>query len=84
VTPVLLDHTALSPRSSSALNFTNTFNVNVKAQLAANYPNLKVVPAIQYGALTAQNPQGSALGELVQLIAKTVEGQETGYCAPAR
>lgn len=72
---------ALSPRSSSALNFTNTFNVNVKAQLAANYPNLKVVPAIQYGALTAQNPQGSALGELVQLIAKTVEGQETGYCA---
>jgi len=72
---------ALSPHSSAALNFTNTYNVNVKTQLAANYPNLKVIPAIQYGALSAQNPQGSAAGEVVQLIAKTVEGQETGYCA---
>ena len=72
---------AMSPKASGALNFTNTYNVNVKAQLAANYPNLKVVPAIQYGALSAQNPQGSAAGEVVQLIAKTVEGQETGYCA---
>jgi hypothetical protein len=72
---------ALSPHSSAALNFTNTYNVNVKTQLAANYPNLKVVPAIQYGALSAQNPQGSAAGEVVQLIATKVEGQSTGYCA---
>jgi hypothetical protein len=71
----------MSPHSSGALNFTNTYNVNVKKQLADNYPNLKVVPAIQYGALNAQNPQGSAAGELVQIIATKVEGQETGYCA---
>ena len=27
------------------------------------------------------NPQGSAGGEIVQLIAKNVEGQDSGYCA---
>lgn len=72
---------ALSPKSAAALNFTNTYNVNVKTQLKENYPNLKVEPAIQYGALSTQNPQGSALGEIVQVIATKVEGQETGYCA---
>src|SRR5208282_4807866 len=34
-----------------------------------------------YGALSPSNPQGSALGEVVQLIAKEVEGQQVGYCA---
>jgi hypothetical protein len=71
----------MSPHSAGALNFTNTYNVNVKTLLGTNYPNLKVVPAIQYGALTTQNAQGSAAGEIVQLIATKVEGQETGYCA---
>jgi hypothetical protein len=72
---------AMSPHSAGALNFTNTFNVNVKTLLATNYPNLKVIPAIQYGAQSTQNPQGSAAGELVQLIATKPEGQETGYAA---
>jgi len=71
----------MSPKSSAALNFTNTYNVNVTDQLKKNYPNLEVKTAVQYGALTAQNPQGSALGEIVQLIADDVEGQKTGYCA---
>jgi hypothetical protein len=31
--------------------------------------------------VTASNPQGNAGGELVQLIATNVEGQETGYAA---
>ncbi len=77
-TPMTL---ALSPKSSAALNFTNTFNVNVTDQLKKNFPNLDVKTAVQYGALSAQNPQGSAAGEIVQLIAETVEGQKTGYCA---
>jgi len=72
---------AMSPHSSAAMNFTNTYNVNVKTQLKSNFPNLTVIPAMQYGALSAQNPQGSAAGEVVQLIAKTVEGQETGFMA---
>jgi len=72
---------AMSPKSSAALNLTNTYNVNVTDQLKKNYPNLEVKSAVQYGALTAQNSQGSALGEIVQLIADDVEGQQTGYCA---
>jgi hypothetical protein len=72
---------AMSPKSSAALNFTNTFNVNVLDQMKKNFPNMKVKTAVQYGALSAQNPQGSAAGEIVQLIADSVEGQKTGFCA---
>lgn len=72
---------AMSPKSSGALTTTNSFNVNVEDLLKKNFPNLTVKTAIQYGALSAQNPQGSTAGELVQLIAKSVEGQESGYCA---
>ena len=72
---------AMSPKSSAALLATNQYNVNVEDLLKKNLPNLTVKTAIQYGALTASNPQGMAAGELVQLIATEVEGQETGYCA---
>ena len=72
---------ALSPKSAGALNFTNQFDNNVKKLLETNYPNMRFATAVQYGAVTAQNPQGSAGGELVQLIADEVEGQKTGYCA---
>ena len=72
---------AMSPKSSGALNTTNTFNVNVMDILKKNYPNMTVKTAVQYGALTTQNPQGSAGGEIIQLIAEEVEGQKTGYCA---
>jgi hypothetical protein len=77
-TPMTL---ALSPKSATALSFTNSFNVNVNVLLKGNFPNLKVETAVQYGAVTASNPQGNAGGELVQLIATNVEGQETGYAA---
>lgn len=72
---------AMSPKSASALTTTNSFNVNVEDLLKKNFPNLTVKTAVQYGALTAQNPQGSAGGEIVQLIADKVEGQATGYMA---
>ena len=72
---------AMSPKSASALNFTNQYTVNVEDQLKKNYPSLTVQTAVQYGAVTAQNIQGSVGGELVQLIAGDVEGQKTGYCA---
>lgn len=72
---------AMSPARSGALTATNSFNVNVYDQLKKNFPNLEVKTAIQYGALSASNPQGSAAGEIVQLIADDVEGQETGYAA---
>ncbi len=49
--------------------------------LKKSFPKLRMVSAVQYGAVSAQNPQGIAAGELMQLIATKVEGQETGYCA---
>ena len=42
---------------------------------------MKMVKAVQYGALTASNPQGVAAGNMIQLIADDVEGQKTGYCS---
>jgi hypothetical protein len=59
---------ALSPVNAVNLNKTNTFNVNVYDQIAKNFPNLRVITAPEY--LTTA-------GELVQLVAEEVEGQET-------
>jgi hypothetical protein len=72
---------AMSPTSAAALTATNTFNVNVYDLLKKNFPNLRVETAVQYGALTAANPQGVAAGNFMQLIAESIEGQDTGYCA---
>lgn len=71
----------MSPESQLAMTATNSFNVNVSDLLKKNFPNLRIVNAVQYGALNATNPAGNAAGNLVQLIAGAVEGQETGYCA---
>lgn len=72
---------AMSPGSAVALTATNSFNVNVTDLLKKNFPNLRVETAVQYGATSATNPQGVAAGNLVQLIATKIEGQETGYCS---
>jgi hypothetical protein len=72
---------AMSPSREGAMTATNTFNVNVAALLKNNFPNLEVKTAVQYGALTAQNPQGSALGEIVQLWCPDATGQDSGYCS---
>lgn len=72
---------ALSPSREGALTATNSFNVNVKALLKDNYPGLKIQNAIQYGAVTAQNPQGVAAGEMAQMIAPKAGGQDTGWVA---
>lgn len=77
-TPMTL---AMSPASEVALTFTNSYNVNVEDLLKKNFKNLKVKSAPQYGVLSASNPQGIAGGNLVQLIADSVQGQKTGFCA---
>lgn len=77
-TPVVL---ALSPGSEFALTATNSFNVNVNDLLKKNIPNIRIVSAVQYGVQAADNPQGVAAGNFVQMIAETVGGQQTGYCA---
>ena len=71
----------MSPAASVALTATNSFGIGVYDLLKKNFPNIRFVVAIQYGALTAANPQGIAAGNLVQLIADGIEGQDTGYCA---
>jgi hypothetical protein len=77
-TPMTL---ALSPQSSVALTATNTYNVNVEDLLKKNFPNLKVKTAVQYGVVSASNPQGITGGNVVQLIAENLDGQDTGMCA---
>jgi len=72
---------AMSPGSAVALTATNSFNVNVEDLLKKNFPKMKVETAVQYGVISSSNPQGVAGGNFVQLIAKRIEGQETGYCA---
>ena len=65
----------------AALTFTNTFNVNVQDLLKKNFPKLRVVQDTLFGAKSTSNPNGSAAGNLVQLIAEEIEGQKTGFCA---
>ena len=72
---------AMSPESSVALTFTNSFNVNVEDLLKKNFKNLRIETAPQYGEKTTENPQGVTGGNFVQLIAEEVEGQQTGYCS---
>jgi hypothetical protein len=72
---------AMSPQSEAALTATNSFNVNVYDLLKKNFPNIKIISAVQYGVLSASNPQGVAAGNLIQLIALNIEGQDTGFTA---
>lgn len=73
---------AMSPNSRLALTATNSFNVNVKTLLKENFPNIRFEDAVQYAVSSSSNPQGNSLGgNIVQMIADVVEGQEAGYCA---
>ena len=63
---------AMSPTSEMALTATNQYNVQVGDLLKKSFPNLTVKTAVEYN---------TAAGQLVQLIADEVEGQETGYVA---
>ncbi len=71
---------ALSPQSKLALTATNSFDVNV-SDLLKEFPNLKIIDAIQYGVQSSSNPQGIVGGNLLQLICTTVRGQQSGFCA---
>jgi hypothetical protein len=77
-TPMVL---ALSPVSTGALTATNTFNVNVSDLLKKNWSNIEVKNPVQYQTKSSSNPQGVAGGNFMQLIAKDLEGQPTGYAA---
>lgn len=77
-TPIVL---ALSPGSSVALTTTNAFGVNVTDLLKKNFPKIEIMTAVQYGVTSTSNPNGVASGNFVQMIAKSIEGQQTAYVA---
>lgn len=64
---------ALSPESEVNLTKTNQYNVNVSDQLKKNFPNLRVVSAVEYSAA------GTGTTELMQLIVDEVDGQKTAF-----
>lgn len=72
---------AMSSAMTVALDQTNAFGLSVKKMLKDTYPNITVKTAIQYGTLSVQNPQGLSGGNFVQLIAGSVEGQDSLFCA---
>ena len=72
---------AVPTQAGVALTATNSFNINVSDLLKNNFPNLRIEPLVQYNAYSAANPQGIQGGNLFQLIAEEIDGQETGYVA---
>lgn len=72
---------ALSPTSAVSLGYINQFNLQFGDALKRQFPNMRIVTAVQYGKQSAQNPQGNAAGNMMQMIAETVDGQDTGFCA---
>jgi hypothetical protein len=56
----------------------NSFGLSVYDMLAKAFPNLEIVTAVQYNAMSATNPYGSAAGNIGQLIALEFDGQRTG------
>lgn len=70
----------MSPQSEAALTATNQFGINVGDLLKKNYPGLTLKTAVQYGVVSASNPEGQTAGEMMQLVTENVEGQSTGYC----
>lgn len=63
---------SMSPTSEVALTKTTQFNVNVADLLKKNFPNMTVKTAPEYATTS---------GQLVQLKADNVEGQQTADCA---
>lgn len=68
-TPMTL---AMSPTIAVNLSKTNQYNVNVTDQLKKNFPNLRVETAVEYATVG---------GQLVQLIADSIDGQKTAYAS---
>ena len=71
----------MSPAIKLALKFENSFGITPYDMLKENFPKIRLESAPQYGVSTAQNSEGNAAGNIVQVVASTVLGQETGFCA---
>jgi hypothetical protein len=72
---------AMSPGTAVALGSANSFGTDVGSLLKANFPNVRIETAVQYGVTSSTNPNGIAAGNMVQLFAETINGKKVGYCA---
>lgn len=77
-TPITL---AFSPLISTALKTANSFGITLRKLLEDNFKNLTIETAVEYGARTAANPNGNAAGEMMQMIARRIGGNDTGFAA---
>ena len=71
----------MSPSAQLALTATNIYGKTAMEMIKAVFPNLTVETAVQYGAKSALNPQGMAAGEMLQMIAETVDGKKTAFAS---
>lgn len=62
---------ALSPNREPDLTKTNQYNVNVYEQLKKNFPNMRIISAVEYSGA------GTGSTELMQLIVDEIDGQRT-------
>lgn len=62
---------ALSPNMEPNLTKTNQYNVNVYDQLKKNFPNMRIISAVEYSGA------GAGSTELMQLIVDEIDGQKT-------
>ncbi|WP_096978829.1 DUF2184 domain-containing protein [Escherichia coli] len=62
----------MSPTAEVNLTKTNQFNVNVTDMLKKNFPNLRVITAVEYS---------TEAGEMVQIIAEKLGETDTAYAA---
>lgn len=73
---------ALSPQSQLAMKFTNSFGVSVAGLLKEGFPNMKIMPAPQYGQQTSANNVGySTVGNVFQVIVDKIDNQKVAYPA---
>ena len=77
-TPMTL---ALPSTLMPALMNPNSFGYSGLVLLKQNYPNLKVEQIPQYGQIGINNTQGFIAGNIIQVIADTVDGVKTVYGA---
>lgn len=61
-----------SPTVATNLGKLTPFNVSVRNEIKENFPNLELVSAVEYA---------TASGQLVQMIADTVDTEDVAHCA---
>lgn len=65
----------------AALGFINTYGLTLEDALKKNFPNLRIEPDVLFNGESSANPTGIVGGNLLQMYAEEIEGQQTAFCA---